>query len=166
MNTNQLIKEITEMICADHCDGFEDCKSQYCGIKWAVNTILEKSKPDSNAAALDYALRVSEIALFYGYDGELADEVSTLAQLIVSLAKKGSGQKAKAIEELAELIQALAEDDYQGIVEESADVWIMLEQIACLKGIPDDSIERWINEKLTRQERRIMDVCSADCTWR
>lgn len=47
MNTKQLIKEITEMICADHCDGFENCTSEYCGIKWTVEAIREKAEREN-----------------------------------------------------------------------------------------------------------------------
>ena len=47
MNTKQLIKEVTEMICADHCDGFENCTSEYCGIKWTVEAIREKAERDA-----------------------------------------------------------------------------------------------------------------------
>ena len=44
-------------------------------------------------------------------------------------------QTIKAIEELAELIQALAKGDIENIKEEIADVRVMLEQIEYLYGI-------------------------------
>ena len=55
-------------------------------------------------------------------------------------------QTIKAIEELAELIQALAKGDIENIKEEIADVRVMLEQIEYLYGISEDAItvpKRW-----------------------
>lgn len=64
-------------------------------------------------------------------------------------------QTIKAIEELAELIQALAKGDTENIKEEIADVRVMLEQIEYLYGISEEEITLRICAKLWRQLERI-----------
>ena len=64
-------------------------------------------------------------------------------------------QTIKAIEELAELIQALAKGDIENIKEEIADVRVMLEQIEYLYGISDDAITLRMCAKLWRQLERM-----------
>lgn len=64
-------------------------------------------------------------------------------------------QTVKAIEELAELIQALAKGDIDNIKEEIADVRVMLEQIEYLYGISDDAITLRMCAKLWRQLERM-----------
>ena len=64
-------------------------------------------------------------------------------------------QTIKAIEELAELIQALAKGDIENIKEEIADVRVMLEQLEYLYGISDDEITLRMCAKLWRQWERM-----------
>lgn len=64
-------------------------------------------------------------------------------------------QTVKAIEELAELIQALAKGDIENIKEEIADVRVMLEQIEYLYGISEDAITLRMGAKLWRQFERM-----------
>ena len=64
-------------------------------------------------------------------------------------------QTIKAIEELAELIQALAKGDIENIKEEIADVRVMLEQIEYLYGVSDDEITLRMCPKLCRQLERM-----------
>lgn len=61
-------------------------------------------------------------------------------------------QKMKLIEELAELIQALAKDDVSAIKEELADVEVMIMQIK--DGMQIETAEI-MNYKLNRQKARI-----------
>lgn len=61
-------------------------------------------------------------------------------------------QKMKAIEELSELIQALAKDDINAIKEELADVEVMILQIK--DGMHIETAEI-MNYKLNRQKARI-----------
>lgn len=61
-------------------------------------------------------------------------------------------QKMKMIEELSELIQALAKDDINAIKEEVADVEVMLMQIKSGMHIETAEI---MNYKLNRQKARI-----------
>ena len=64
-------------------------------------------------------------------------------------------QTIKVIEELAELIQALAKGDIENIKEEIADVRVMLEQIEYLYGISEDAITLRMCAKLWRQLERM-----------
>ena len=64
-------------------------------------------------------------------------------------------QTIKAIEELAELIQALAKGDIENIKEEIADVRVILEQIEYLYGVSDDEITLRMCAKLCRQLERM-----------
>ena len=64
-------------------------------------------------------------------------------------------QTIKAIEELAELIQALAKGDIENIKEEIADVRVMLEQIEYLYGISGDAITLRMCAKLWRKLERM-----------
>lgn len=57
-------------------------------------------------------------------------------------------QTIKAMEELAELIQALAKGDTYNIKEEIADVRVMLEQIEYLYGISEEEITLRMYAKL------------------
>lgn len=70
--------------------------------------------------------------------------------------KYGSGaQQMKTIEELGELIRALARaDDPDNIAEEMADVEIMLAQLRIILG-NDADVERWKVKKLQRLNRRL-----------
>ena len=61
----------------------------------------------------------------------------------------------KAIEELGELIRAIARaDDPDNIAEEMADVEIMLEQLKIILG-NDADVERWTAKKLQRLNQRL-----------
>lgn len=60
-------------------------------------------------------------------------------------------QTIKTMEELAELIQALAREDVENIKEELADVMVMLEQIKYLYGFSEIEINRIMFSKIVRQ---------------
>lgn len=68
----------------------------------------------------------------------------------------GTGnQRFKAMEELAELIRALARcDDRDNISEEIADVRIMLDQLEIMLGNSAD-VRRWEFNKLKRLDERV-----------
>lgn len=64
-------------------------------------------------------------------------------------------QRMKAIEELSELIRALARcDDAENIAEEIADVRIMLDQLQFIFR-NHDKVARYEREKLARLDRRL-----------
>ena len=67
-------------------------------------------------------------------------------------------QTTKAIEELAELIQALAKGDAENIKEELADVLVMLGQIKYLYDFSELEISRVMFRKIIRQMERIGGV--------
>lgn len=85
-------------------------------------------------------------------------KIETPRQAILRAAVEtyGSGaQQMKAIEELGELIRALARaNDPDNIAEEMADVEIMLAQLRIILG-NDADIERWKVKKLQRLNRRL-----------
>lgn len=63
-------------------------------------------------------------------------------------------QVAKAMEELSELIRALARQDGQNIIEEVADVRIMLEQLEMIFDIRWE-VRQEMDEKIRRLEARL-----------
>lgn len=64
-------------------------------------------------------------------------------------------QRDKAIEELSELIRALARcDDHENIAEEMADVRIMLDQLELIFG-NHDAVKAMEYQKLTRLNERV-----------
>lgn len=65
-----------------------------------------------------------------------------------------------AIEELSELIKEICKnkrgsDNREAIIEEMADCYIMMEQIAIIFGIEYDTIHETVDKKLTRLEKRL-----------
>ena len=72
-------------------------------------------------------------------------------------------QKRKAIEELGELIVAIARDDDENIIEEIADVMVMMMQLEILLDC-DEEVCQIIEEKVNRQIQRIRAEM-VDCAW-
>ena len=66
-----------------------------------------------------------------------------------------NNQIKKAKEELAELIEALDEDDVAHIAEEIADVLIMLKQIVLIHGIDNKFIDNAVTYKIQRTHLRM-----------
>jgi NTP pyrophosphatase (non-canonical NTP hydrolase) len=62
-------------------------------------------------------------------------------------------QKGKTVEECNELIQAIKNEDFENIVEEIADVWIMLQQLIYLYGI-ENNVNEVIEQKIQRTINR------------
>lgn len=83
-------------------------------------------------------------------------DVETVADGIMIIADHYGieNQKKKLIEEMGELIQAVCKDDLPGIIEECADVKIMLHQIAYLLGI-SKNVSWAMEQKVERQLERI-----------
>ena len=77
--------------------------------------------------------RITQIALHYGWEH----------------------QKKKALEEMGELICALARDDMENTIEELADVLNMIEQLIVMVG--PEKVALWKNFKLERQMEKIRD---------
>lgn len=66
-------------------------------------------------------------------------------------------QIGKCKEELGELIEAIDSLDERAIIEEIADVEIMISQIKYLRDIPDEQVDVVKKYKIQRQLRRIKD---------
>lgn len=73
------------------------------------------------------------------------------------------GQTKKCEEELNELIEALGGSSDTHIVEEIADVEIMISQIKYLRNIPDECIDGIKRYKISRQLTRIAKEQSHEC---
>ena len=75
-------------------------------------------------------------------------------------------QKLKALEELAELAEAVLKEvnkgDGKGIAEEIADVYIMLAQLELIYMVDPDDLREMVDYKLDRQLKRI----NTDCAWK
>ena len=76
--------------------------------------------------------------------------------LTAAIRKYGRGaQRDKAIEELSELIRALARcDDKENVAEEMADVRIMLDQLEIIFG-NGQKVAAWEVKKLRRLDQRV-----------
>ena len=76
--------------------------------------------------------------------------------LVAAIRHYGTGnQRFKAMEELAELIRALARcDDRENLAEEMADVRIMLDQLEIMLGNSGD-VHGWELKKLKRLDERV-----------
>lgn len=79
----------------------------------------------------------------------------------------GARQLVKCCEELGELIQAIcklfdgaqwSEDDIEAVVEEIADVEIMVDQVRMVLGVDPDMEQRWRDRKLRRLWRQLNDA--------
>lgn len=66
-------------------------------------------------------------------------------------------QTKQACQELAELIVALTKGKQDNIIEEIADVEIMIEQIKHLYDIPEENIQEVKEAKIKRQVKRISE---------
>ena len=71
-------------------------------------------------------------------------------------------QLTVAVEELSELVKEICKnkrgtDNYDNIVEEIADCYIMLDQLILIFGIRSVEIKRVIDEKLARLEERLAE---------
>lgn len=76
-------------------------------------------------------------------------------------------QLTVAVEELSELIKEICKskrgaDNIDNIIEEMADCYIMLEQMQIIFDIPYFSIDRVVNQKLDRLEKRLEEDTKCD----
>lgn len=81
--------------------------------------------------------------------------VKDLEKILRYYGEKNQIEKTK--EELEELIEALDENDFAHIVEEFADVMVMLNQIAIMYAIDTDIIENMMKYKIQRTLLRIRE---------
>ena len=93
--------------------------------------------------------KIREIAQYYGYESQTRQAIEELAELIQAISKHirffGNTRLSKS---------APCEERNR-IIEEMADVAIMLIQLKELLGITDDDINREMTRKVQRQEERM-----------
>ena len=83
---------------------------------------------------------------------KVLDRINAIADIHTTL-----NREQKAMEELIELLNGLAHRDKLNTLEEFADVIITMIQVLRKYDIKLDSLDRWIEYKLARTEKRLKD---------
>ena len=81
---------------------------------------------------------------------KVLDRINAIADIYTT-----SNREQKAIEELIELLNALMHRDKLNTLEEFADVIITMIQVLKKYDLKLDSLDRWIEYKVSRTEKRI-----------
>ena len=81
---------------------------------------------------------------------KVLDRINAIADIYET-----SNREQKAVEELIELLNALMHRDKLNTLEEFADVIITMVQVLKKYDLKIDSLERWIEYKVSRTEKRI-----------
>ena len=81
---------------------------------------------------------------------KVLDRINTIADIYTT-----SNREQKAVEELIELLNALMHRDKLNAIEEFADVIITMIQVLKKYDLKIDSLDRWIEYKVSRTEKRI-----------
>ena len=81
---------------------------------------------------------------------KVLDRINAIADIYTT-----SNREQKALEELIELLNALMHRDKLNTLEEFADVIITMIQVLKKYDLKLDSLDRWIEYKVTRTEKRI-----------
>ena len=97
---------------------------------------------------------IRTIATFYGYDAQSRQLIEEMAELMVAINKAYRLQKIPVIPFFDEVAME-RKKAFANIIEEIADVTIMIEQIKYLLSISDTDINEIIDQKLNRQLERI-----------
>ena len=97
---------------------------------------------------------IKKIAETYGYDAQSRQLIEEMAELMVAINKAYRLQKIPVIPFFDEVAME-RKKAFANIIEEIADVTIMLEQIKYLLDITDTYIDQIIEQKLNRQLERI-----------
>lgn len=71
-------------------------------------------------------------------------------------------QSVIAMEECAELIKEISKQirgigDKEHLIEEMADVYIILEQLKVMYNITNEDVDRWLDKKVARLEGRLQE---------
>lgn len=104
-------------------------------------------------AELEYYNKVHKIARTYGYEAQSRQLIEEMAECTVAINKLWRTQKTEIEED--EFLSAIKElSGLSGIVEELADVQIMVSQLLYLIGKKEE-VEKMINMKLKRQINKI-----------
>ena len=81
---------------------------------------------------------------------KVLDRINAIADIYTT-----SNREQKALEELIELLNALMHRDKLNTLEEFADVIITMIQVLKKYDLKLDSLDRWIEYKVSRTEKRI-----------
>ena len=81
---------------------------------------------------------------------KVLDRINVIADIYET-----SNREQKAVEELIELLNALMHRDKLNTLEEFADVIITMIQVLKKYNLKLDSLDRWIEYKVSRTEKRI-----------
>ena len=81
---------------------------------------------------------------------KVLDRINAIADIYTT-----SNREQKALEELIELLNALMHRDKLNTLEEFADVIITMVQVLKKYDLKLDSLDRWIEYKVSRTEKRI-----------
>ena len=83
---------------------------------------------------------------------KVLDRINTIADIYTT-----SNREQKAVEELIELLDALMHRDKLNTLEEFADVIITMIQVLKKYDLKIDSLDRWVEYKVSRTEKRIQE---------
>ena len=83
---------------------------------------------------------------------KVLDRINAIADIYTT-----SNREQKAIEELIELLNALMHRDKLNTLEEFADVIITMIQVLKKYDLKIDSLEKWIEFKVSRTESRLIE---------
>ena len=83
---------------------------------------------------------------------KVLDRINAIADIYTT-----SNREQKAVEELIELLNALMHRDKLNTLEEFADVIITMVQVLKKYNLKLDSLDRWIEYKVSRTEKRIQE---------
>ena len=81
---------------------------------------------------------------------KVLDRINAIADIYTT-----SNREVKAVEEIIELLNALMHRDKLNTLEEFADVIITMVQVLKKYDLKIDSLDRWIEYKVSRTEKRI-----------
>lgn len=141
MNLHELAVETAEKQAASEAEAFEQATSCIVPAEFKVNDEVEQAFRAGLTARKSCCddLRIEQIAAHYGFTSQADMLCEESAEYMVALNKLRRG-KAEA---------------YENIKEEVADVLIVARQLRYLLGY--ESIDKMIEDKLSRQLRRIAD---------
>lgn len=105
------------------------------------------------ATLIEYA-PIEVLAGFMGARKEKEIDMKKGIQIIADHYGK-EHQSTKAMEELAELIQAVSKSERKAILEEIADACVMIEQLMYFHDISIEEVEAVMDIKIARQIQRI-----------
>ena len=97
---------------------------------------------------------ICKIADHYGYDAQSRQLIEEMAELMIAINKLWRVEKFCESKDILD-IKGFSVPETRNVIEEIADVTIMLEQIKHLLKLDDNDIGLFIEQKLNRQLERI-----------